>query len=196
MTDTMRDPLQPAPPKPASPIGAGWGWIMGYGILSVLIGIAAFAWPFAATYAATLVIGAFLIAAGAVSIASGFYARGHEGRVYAIGFGIVTLVIGLVMAFDPIGGAVSLTYLVVIWLAVRGVMELVFGFRYKRGRGMMIALGIVNVLLALYIVATLPLSALTLPGFILGISFLFGGITSIAAAAAHRTGAAAFALPA
>lgn len=190
MTDMMRDPL-----KPATPMGAGWGWIMAYGILSVLIGIAAFAWPFAATYAATLIIGAFLIAAGAVSIVSGVVAHDHHGRGYAIGFGIVSLIIGLVMAFDPVSGAVSLTLLVAIWLGVRGIMELVVGARLKHGRGMMIVLGIVNVLLALYVLASLPFSALTLPGFILGISFVFGGVTAIASAATHRTGASAFAAP-
>ena len=191
MTDTMRDPF-----KPAGTMGAGWGWIMAYGILSVLIGIAAFAWPFAATYAATLIVGAFLIAAGGVSIISGVVAHDHHGRGYAIGFGIVSLLLGLFMAFYPLSGAISLTVLVAIWLGVRGVMELVVGSRLRRGRGMMIVLGIVNVLLAVYIVATLPWSALTLLGVILGISFLFGGVTAIASAAAHRSGAAPFAVPA
>ena len=191
MTDTMRNPLQPG-----TTMGAGWGWIMAYGILSVLIGIAAFAWPFAATYAATLIVGAFLIAAGGVSIVSGIVAHDHHGRGYAIGFGILSLIIGLVMAFDPLSGAISLTVLVAIWLGARGVMELVVGTRMRRARGLMIVLGIVNILLALYIVATLPWSALTLLGFILGVSFLFGGVTAIVAAAQHRKGAEAFAIPA
>ena len=191
MTDTMRDPLQPG-----ATMGAGWGWIMTYGILSVLIGTAAFAWPFAATYAATLIVGAFLIAAGGVSIVSGIVAHDHHGRGYAIGFGVLSLIIGLVMAFDPLSGAISLTVLVAIWLGVRGVMELVVGVRMRRARGLMIVLGIVNILLALYIVATLPWSALTLLDLILGVSFLFGGVTAIAAAAQHRRGTEAFAVPA
>lgn len=193
MTDTFRDPLGVSQGRP---MGAGWGWILGYGILSVLIGIAAFAWPFAATYAATLIIGAFLIAAGVVSIASGIFAKGHEGGGYAIGFGILSLVIGLLVAFDPLSGAISLTLLIAIWLGVRGIMELAVGARLRRGRGWMIGLGIVNILLALYVFATLPLSALALPGFILGISFLLGGVTAIVAASSHRKGAAAFSVPA
>ncbi|WP_375395594.1 HdeD family acid-resistance protein [uncultured Sphingomonas sp.] len=190
MIDTLRDPLQAA-----APIGAGWGWIMAYGILSVLIGIAAFAWPFAATYAATLIVGGFLIAAGAVSIAAGVAAHDHHGRGYAIGFGVVSLVIGLVMAFDPPSGAISLTVLVAVWLGLRGAMELVVGSRIRRGRGLMIGLGIVNILLAIYIFATLPWSALTLLGFILGVSFLFGGVTATVAAARHRDGTEPFAIP-
>ncbi|MGU3316700.1 HdeD family acid-resistance protein [Sphingomonas sp. M6A6_1c] len=175
--------------------GAGWGWILAYGVLSIVLGVLAFLNPFAATYAATLVIGAFFIAAGLVSIAAGFAGRGHEGRGYAIGFGILSLVIGLLMAFAPATAAISLTLLVAIWLGIRGALEIGLGARFKRGRGLMIVLGVVNILLAIYVLATLPWSALTLPGFILGISFLLGGVASVASALNHKTGAKAFAAP-
>ena len=189
MTDTRHDFTNTAMPPV---VGAGWGWMLGYGVLSALLGLAAFAWPFAATMAATLVIGAFFIAAGAVSIAAGIFGRGHDGRGYAIGFGLVSLVIGCIMAFEPATGALSLTLLVTVWLAVRGAMEIVWGSRMRRGKGMMIALGIINLILAAFVLATLPFSALTLPGYILGISFLFGGIASITSALAHKKGEPAF----
>ncbi|WP_267380769.1 MULTISPECIES: HdeD family acid-resistance protein [unclassified Sphingomonas] len=176
------------------PIGAGWGWVLASGIVSAILGLMAFAWPFSATIAATLIIGAFLLAAGAVSIGAGIFGRGHEGRVYATLLGIVALVIGLVMIFEPATGALSLTLLVAIWLGARGALELYWGTKSRRHRGMLIALGLVNILLALFVLGTMPWSALTLPGYILGISFLFGGITSIISALAHRKGAAAFAV--
>ncbi|HWK35591.1 HdeD family acid-resistance protein [Sphingomonas sp.] len=174
--------------------GPGWGWIMLYGVVSVVLGLLAFAWPFAATLAATFVISCFFIAAGLVSIAAGVFAPGHEGRLYAIAFGILSLVVGVFMAARPISGAVSLTLLVEFWLMVRGVMEIGFGIRFRRHRMAMITLGVIDVLLALYILAMLPLAAMTLPGFILGLSFLFGGAVAIMQALAHRRGAAAFAV--
>ncbi|MHA0328078.1 HdeD family acid-resistance protein [Sphingomonas melonis] len=191
MTDTrtFTDPLTP------TAAGAGWAWILAYGVLSLALGVLAFLNPFAATYAATLVIGAFFIAAGIVSLAAGVMGK-HEGRGYAIGFGLLSLVIGVLMAFDPMSGALSLTLLVGVWLGIRGAMEIGLGARFKRGRGLMIALGVVNILLAIYVLATLPWSALTLPGFILGISFVFGGVTSILSALHHKTGAKPFAAPA
>jgi uncharacterized membrane protein HdeD (DUF308 family) len=164
-------------------------------VLSLALGVLAFLNPFAATYAATLVIGAFFIAAGIVSLAAGVMGK-HEGRGYAIGFGLLSLVIGVLMAFDPMSGALSLTLLVGVWLGIRGAMEIGLGARFKRGRGLMIALGVVNILLAIYVLATLPWSALTLPGFILGISFVFGGVTSILSALHHKKGAKPFAAPA
>lgn len=191
MTDTrtFTDPLTP------TAAGAGWAWILAYGVLSLALGVLAFLNPFAATYAATLVIGAFFIAAGIVSLAAGVMGK-HEGRGYAIGFGLLSLVIGVLIAFDPMSGALSLTLLVGVWLGIRGAMEIGLGARFKRGRGLMIALGVVNILLAIYVLATLPWSALTLPGFILGISFVFGGVTSILSALHHKKGAKPFAAPA
>lgn len=192
MTDrrAFTDPLS----TPAA--GAGWGWILGYGVLSLVLGVLAFLNPFAATYAATLVIGSFFIAAGLVSVVSGVVGKGHDGRGYAIGFGLLSLVIGLVMAFNPMTGALSLTLMVAVWLGVRGALEIGLGTRFRRGRGLMIALGVVNILLAIYVLATLPWSALTLPGFVLGISFVFGGVAAVAAGLNHKKGAAAFAAPA
>jgi len=174
--------------------GAGWGWILGYGVLSVLLGCAAFVWPFSATLAATLVVGSFFAAAGAVSIGAGVFGRGHEGRGYQVGFGVLSLLVGLTMVFEPVTGALSLTLMVAVWLAVRGVLELAVGVRMRRRRGWMIALGAINVVLAVVIVATVPFSALTLPGYVLGLSFLFGGVHAIAAGADHRRGAPAFAV--
>ncbi|WP_294236881.1 HdeD family acid-resistance protein [uncultured Sphingomonas sp.] len=174
--------------------GAGWGWILAYGVLSALLGLAAFLFPVPATLAATLVIGAFFIASGLVSIGAGIFGKGHEGRGYASGFGILSLVIGLIMAFEPATGAISITLLVAVWLGLRGVLEIVLGTRIRRRRGWMIALGVLNIILAVFVLATLPWSAMTLPGYILGLSFLFGGITAIASALDHKKGASAFAL--
>jgi uncharacterized membrane protein HdeD (DUF308 family) len=176
--------------------GAGWGWILLYGIVSVIVGVLAFAWPFAATYAATVVIGAFFLVSGVVSIAAGIMGRGSQTRWYAILLGVVSVFAGLVLWFEPLTGALSLTLLVVAWLLVRGALELVWGFRHRRMRGWMIALGVLNVPIALFVLGTVPWSALTLPGYILGASFLFGGVTGIMAGLDHRRGAAAFAVPA
>jgi len=176
------------------PMGAGWGWLLAYGILSLLLGIAAFLWPFSATIAATLIIGSFFIAAGVVSIGAGIFGGEREGRGYAILFGIVSVIVGLIMAFEPATGALSLTMLVIVWLAIRGILELVWASKSPAHRGWMIALGILNLLLALLVLGTISWSALTLPGYILGFSFVFAGVVEISRALAHKKGAHAFAL--
>jgi len=163
----------------------GWGWTLAYGIVSVLVGVLAFAAPFPATIAATLVVGFFFLAGGIASLVAGFRAR-HGHRGYAIFLGLLSVLVGGYMIVQPVGGALSLTLMVIVWLAVRGVMELVVGFRVKRLRVAMLALGALNLLLAILLYTTVPWSALTLPGYILGASFLFSGVVAILAALGDR----------
>lgn len=172
--------------------GAGWAWILAYGVLSAVLGVLAFLAPFSATLAATLVVGAFLTATGVMALAAGVIGRDHHHRLYKVLLGVLSIAVGLVMAFRPLTGAFSLTLLLAAWLGARGVMEIVWGARHRRHRVAMIAMGVLNLLLAGFIVATVPLSALTLPGYVLGISLLFGGIMAIAAGLAHKKGAPAF----
>lgn len=187
MTDATRAELN------AIGAGAGGGWMLLGGIVSVVVAVMAFLAPFSATLAATAVIGFFLIGAGIASLIGGVAGRGHEGRGYAIALGVLSLVVGLATIFRPLTGAISLTLLVAIWLGVRGLLEIVLGARFRRGRTLMIVLGVINIVLAVIVLTTLPFSALTLPGYILGISFLLGGVNAIGAALAHRSGAPAFA---
>lgn len=175
--------------------GAGWGWIIAYGVVSALFGLAALLWPFPATIAATLVIGVGFVASGVFALIAGFRGTGAESRGYSILLGVLSIIAGVVMVTRPLTGAISLTIVVAAWLLLRGALEIALGFRMRRRRALMIVLGVVNILLALFILATVPFSALTLPGFILGVSFLFGGVTAIMAGTDHRSGASAFTFP-
>jgi len=158
----------------------GWGWTLAYGIVSVLIGVLAFAAPFPATLAATMVVGLSFLIGGFASVFAGF--RHHLHRGYALLFGALSIIAGGYMLLFPIGGALSLTLLLILWLGARGLMELYVGFRFKRLRALMLVLGIVNVALAIIVYATVPWSALALPGFILGASFVSGGVVAIISA--------------
>ncbi|MBN8849844.1 MULTISPECIES: DUF308 domain-containing protein [unclassified Sphingomonas] len=166
--------------------GIGWGWLLAYGIVNLILGAFAIAMPVPATFAATLVIGAYLIAAGLFSLLAGIFGQGHEGRGYAILLGVISLIGGGIMVIEPATGALSLTLLLALWLIARGVLELAWGFRFRRRRGLMIALGVINLLLAAYIFYAMPISALTLPGIVLGVSFLFSGATWVLFALDHR----------
>lgn len=172
--------------------GAGWGWLLAYGIVSVGLGMLAFLTPFSATFAAVLTVGAMLIATGLMSIVAGIFTKGHHHRGYALLLGALSLTAGLLTVFRPASGAISLTLLIAAWLLVRGVLEIAWGVRHHHHRVMMIVLGVLNIVVAIYIVALFPITAPTLPGFVLGLTLLFGGATAIASALAHKKGASAF----
>lgn len=164
----------------------GWGWILANGILSVLIGLIAMLWPVPATFAATLIFGALLVASGIGAFVAAFGGKRHETRWYDALFGILSVIVGILVVFKPFLGALSLTLLAVSWLWVRGALEIYWAFRFRRNRWLMLLLGVVNLVLGWFILATIPFTALTLPGFILGVSFLVGGITEISIALGWR----------
>jgi uncharacterized membrane protein HdeD (DUF308 family) len=175
--------------------GNGWGLVLAWGILSILVGLIAFAWPFSATLAVTVIVGILFLVAGISGVAAGIASHDHEARLYAIAWGVLSILLGLFLAADPLSGAFSLTLLVVIGLAVRGVMLIVWGTRSRRLRTGMIVFGAIDLLLALLLLLTSPWSAMTLPGYILGASFVFNGVGAVLAGLDHRKGAPAFARP-
>lgn len=174
--------------------GAGWAWILAYGVISAMLGLFAFFTPFSATFAAVLTVGVMLVLTGVLSLVAGVFTKGHHHRTYSIVLGALSLIAGLLTIFRPVSGAISLTLLIAAWLVVRGVMEIVWGVRHQRHRAAMILLGALNIIIAVFILATFPLSAATLPGYVLGLTLLFGGVTAIMSALAHKKGAPAFSL--
>lgn len=89
MTD-RREGTSGGIPRP----GAGWAWILGYGVLSAVLGVFAFLAPFSATLAATLVVGAFLTATGVMALAAGLIGRGHHHRPYKVLLGVLSIAVG------------------------------------------------------------------------------------------------------
>src|SRR3546814_13199205 len=96
MDDTMT--------RDAAPMGAGWGWLLAYGLLSLILGVAAFLWPFSATIAATFIIAAFFFAAGIDSIASGLFGGIREWRGSPLALGAVPLTFGPTLSHHPLTG--------------------------------------------------------------------------------------------
>jgi uncharacterized membrane protein HdeD (DUF308 family) len=176
----------------ASSSGPGWGWMIGYGVISIIFGALALIWPFPATLAATLLIGVAFVVSGIVALIAGIRGTGAESRGYTIILGLISIVAGVITVGWPLTGAISLTLVLAAWLLVRGITEIAYAFRMRRRRWMMLLYGVVNILLALMVVATVPLSALTIPGFILGMSFLFGGVVAIMAGVDQKSGTTAF----
>lgn len=167
---------------------SGWVWVLAFGIGEIVLAILAFAWPVSASITAAILAGVFVTASGILALIAASRHRG-ERRMYDLLFGILSLVFGLYLLFAPASGAVSLTFLIAIWLGARGLLELYWGFaRVRRGRGWLIAMGVINVVLMLWIVSSLPVSGLILPGTLLAISLLIGGIGAIASAMAMRDG--------
>ncbi len=161
----------------------GWGWTLASGIVLVLAGLFSLAAPLATTVAVAIVLGWLLLIAGIAGIVTGIRTRSRHRRSIDLLYGIASLVIGIVLLDQPLIGAIGITYALAIWLAVRGVAELLAAARTHPGRvrTLLGLAGAINLLFAVLLVV-FPLIGAQLVGLVVAISFLVGGVVTILAA--------------
>jgi uncharacterized membrane protein HdeD (DUF308 family) len=156
---------------------SGWDYVPG--IAFMVVGILALVEPFLASLAASVYLGAMLCVAGAFMLAGGIAGMGHRGGWLSVLLGILSVIVGLLVLYNPVVGAVSLTWVMGAWFIVGGIFELALGFSIPAGRGWLILVGIVNVVLGVWVVMLNPAQAFAFLGFLVGISLIFRGLWSL-----------------
>jgi uncharacterized membrane protein HdeD (DUF308 family) len=100
------------------------------GVASVILGILAFR-HFGQGYAILLLaiwIGIGFIFRGVAAVASAVSEPKFPGRGWAIFFGVISIIAGVVVLAYPFDSIVTLALVVGIWLIILGVMEVISGF--------------------------------------------------------------------
>ena len=157
---------------------SSWIWIALLAVISLVGGVLALINPFAATLAATLMAGWAFAILGVVQIVQSFQLRGWGGFIWALLFGVLTLVVGISLIFNPLAGMVSLTLLVAVLFLVLGAIKIMYAFSLRpiAGWGWVLASGILSLLLGIMILANFPWSAVSVLGILLGIELLSNGV--------------------
>jgi uncharacterized membrane protein HdeD (DUF308 family) len=153
------------------------------GIAMAALGLIAIVFPIVSTIAAVLLVGWVFMFAGALMTVSAFNIHGTGPFFGALLIGLLTLIAGLFLAFNPIAGAVTLTILLGVLFLVQGTFEVVLAFEMRPHSGWtwMLLSGAASIVLALIIAVGLPaISAIAL-GILLGINFLSTGLGYILA---------------
>src|SRR6185437_814896 len=153
---------------------AHWRLFLTEGIILWILGVLAIVLPAVATIAVAVLIGLLL------------RMRGAPGFAWSLISAVLGIVAGIVLLRWPLSGAFSLTLILTLFLAIEGLVSILFALDHKRefsGRwGMMLVSGIVDLLLAGLIFAGLPGTAAWALGLLVGINLLFGGTALIAMA--------------
>jgi uncharacterized membrane protein HdeD (DUF308 family) len=112
------------------------GWLVVAGVLAIVIGIAAFAVPLAASVATATFIGIVLVCAAFPLAFEGF--AGHHalgGRVLRLLLAALTLAAGLYLLVAPLEGTYTLTVMLVIWFVAIGFGRIAGGLASLRPQG-------------------------------------------------------------
>ena len=159
------------------------------GILTVL-GLAAIVVPVFAGLFATVFLGWLFLVAGIVGLASTLRARQAPGFVWSLLSALAAIIAGGVLIWNPLAGMVTLTYVLIAFFAIDGVLIIALAVAHRRdlsGRWEWMMLnGIVDLILAAVIIAGLPGTLIWALGLLVGIDLVFGGAALIAMALTAR----------
>jgi uncharacterized membrane protein HdeD (DUF308 family) len=170
----------------ATSVSKHWVLFLIEGILLVLLGVAAITVPPIATLATALFIGWLFLISGIMGLVTTLWMRSAPGFWWALFSAVLGIVAGGLLIGWPINGVFSLTLVLIVFFLAEGVATIMYALDHRRelsGRwGWMLASGIVDVILAGFILAGLPGSAAWAIGLLVGINMIFGGTALIAMA--------------
>ena len=163
-----------------------WVLFLVEGVVLLVLGATAIVIPPLATLAATLVLGWLFLVSGVVGLFTTFMMRHAPGFWWSLISAALAVLVGSLLLARPVSGAFSLTLVLIAFFVIEGVASIMFALEHKRelsGRwGWMLASGVVDLLLALMILAGLPSTAAWALGLLVGINMVFGGAALIAMA--------------
>jgi uncharacterized membrane protein HdeD (DUF308 family) len=155
-----------------------WAAITAFGVLLVVLGVAALFFSLIATIATVTLNGILFLIAGAAEISIGMHSR-EWGRffLWVVG-GLVYIAAGVVCIVNPLLASVALTLLLGAGLIAAGVVRAFLAFQLPADhpRGLVFLAAAVTILLGLIIVSHWPLDSVYVLGTLLGVDLLFHGV--------------------
>ena len=169
-----------------------WFPMLLLGVVSVIAGLFAISFTFAATMASILLLGILLLVAGVTEVLNGVLVRTGKSFALHLLAAALYLIVGVFVLEDPVQAAAVLTLLLAAAFFVGGLLRIVFAIVERFPAWPWIVLhGVVDLLLGVIIVTGWPGSSLRIIGLLLGIDLLFHGWSWVILALTVRTYAAA-----
>lgn len=167
-----------------------WHWLLGTGVFTILLGIAAILLPFIAALTIETLLAAIFIIAGATHIFHAFQCRQTKGLVLRLLAGVLYGLTGIILFAFPLKGVLTLTLLLAILFMVAGSFKIALAFYINPlpSWGWFLFSGIISVFLGILIWAGLPGTAKWAIGLLVGIELLFSGWSMVMFAFSIRDG--------
>ncbi|MBK1724244.1 HdeD family acid-resistance protein [Thiocystis violacea] len=158
-----------------------WGWLLGLGVVSVLLGVIGLGMTFWLTLAGVLMFGVLLAFGGGLQLFDASKCKGWRSILAHSGIALVYLIAGLMMILDPVGGAIALTLVLGIALLAAGSLRLVIAFQHRDENGWKWAAGggALSLLLGVLVLLQWPVSGFWVIGLVIAVELLINGWTAI-----------------
>src|SRR6266540_7481444 len=155
-----------------------WGFVLALGIACVVAGVLTLVWPGVTILALVIVLGVFLLFAGASELGWSFAERHHKGWGLLLFRGIVDVIAGVVVLAWPAATALVLALILAAWLLLYAAMTLWFAYQHRGERphtGHFVAKGVTAVVAAAITVAWPGVTILVI-ALVIGIALVLKGV--------------------
>lgn len=159
----------------------GWKMLLVRGAIGIVFGILAIVWPIETAVALALLWGFWALVDGIGSIAQAFQPESRGSRLWLVVLGVIALVAAFFAITSPGLTAKALTWILGIWLIIRGVFELAGAFSSQKvmPRWLLVVSGLLSLLIGILFAANPGAGAVSI-AVLLGITALIWGVVLIA----------------
>jgi len=190
--------MSPTQPSASSSLSAAltksihdhWRLFLAEGIVLSVLGLAAIVVPPIAGLVATLFLGWLFLIAGAVGLVATLRARQAPGFGWSLLSALVAVIAGAVLLWNPLQGLVTLTYVLIAFFIVDGILIIGLAIAHRRQLSgkweWMMVNGVIDLVLAGIVISGLPGTLVWALGLLVGIDMVFGGASLIAMALEAR----------
>jgi len=190
---TLPDDLNKLQSKMSAAVRAHWKALLFEGILLAVLGLAAMIVPPLASLAVTIFLGWMFLVTGIAGLVISFWARAMPGYWWSLISAALAVLAGGILLARPMQGVLTLTIVVGAYFLAEGVATIMYALEHRKelsGRwSWLLVAGLMDIVIAFFIIAGLPGSAEWAIGLLVGINLLFGGATLIGMALAARNSA-------
>jgi uncharacterized membrane protein HdeD (DUF308 family) len=165
-----------------------WGWFLALGIIFIIGGAIAIAEPLLSGVFVAAIVGITIAIVGVMQIVQAWQMGSWGGFALQLIIGIVLLVGGLDIWWDPIEGLMTLTLFVALMFIIKGIFQIMLGFQMRPHDGWVwiIAAGVIALAAGVLIFIHWPSASLFVLGTLAGISLIFTGWSYVMIALAAR----------
>ena len=158
-----------------------WPRLVIIGVLDVLIGILAVAWPGVTVLALALIFGVLLLVSGVMSIGFGLTMRRSGGSwFWPVALGIFSVIAAIIIIAHPGAGIAAIAFGAALWFLLTGITDLVRATTLPGDRLWWGFLGVLGLIAGIILLFDLDAAILTI-ALVAGIFFMLRGVGEIAA---------------
>jgi uncharacterized membrane protein HdeD (DUF308 family) len=173
-------------------IGRHWGWVLAFGIVTVLAGLLTLAWPGRTLVVIAVLFGVQLVVAGIYRFVAALAADEASGgtRVLLALLGVLSFIVGLYAVRHVLVTLAALALLLGIFWIVNGAVEAFAALSHRGmpGRGWTVFMGLLGVVAGVVVLVYPAISLATL-AVVLGFWLLVYGIMEVVLAFRLRSAA-------